>query len=121
MMSVYHFPQKIIDVLNKLIGQFWWDKEGVKGISWIKRETLQMRREEGGIGFKDLRCFNEAILMKIGWRILTQPQFLVSRVLRAKYCQGGDLSNARLGRQPSHIWRGVMKNLELFFCRGRKG
>ncbi|CAM8987557.1 unnamed protein product [Rhodiola kirilowii] len=114
MMSVYRFPQRTLDDIEKLNGQFWWDKAGRKGISWIRRETLQRKKEDEGIGFKDLRSFNEAILIKICWRIITQPHLLVSRVLKARYCQGRDLYNARLGRCPSHIWRGVMKNLEMF-------
>ncbi|KAL9687653.1 hypothetical protein QQ045_032060 [Rhodiola kirilowii] len=114
MMSVYHFPQKTLDAIARLIGQFWWVKEGRKGVSWIRKEVLQRKKEDGGIGFKDLKLFNEAILMKICWRILTQPQLLVSRVLRAKYCGNGNLFDARMGCRPSHIWRGVMRNLNFF-------
>ncbi|KAL9681842.1 hypothetical protein QQ045_013631 [Rhodiola kirilowii] len=82
MMSVYYFPQKNLDNIAKLIGQYWWNKTGRKGISWVSREVLQQKKEGGGLGFKDLRVFNEAILMKICWHILTQPQLLVSQVLR---------------------------------------
>ncbi|KAL9677882.1 hypothetical protein QQ045_015718 [Rhodiola kirilowii] len=114
MMSVYYFPQKNLDDIAKLIGQYWWNKKGGKGISWVSRETLYQKKEVGGLGFKDMRTFNEAILMKICWRMITQPQNLVSKVLLARYCQNLDLSNARLGSTPSHIWRGVMKNVHLF-------
>ncbi|CAM8986762.1 unnamed protein product [Rhodiola kirilowii] len=92
MMSVYFFPQKNLDDIAKLIGQYWWNKDGRKGISWLSREVLYRKKEGGGIGFKDLRIFNEAILMKICWRMLTH-----------------------LGSRPSHIWRGVMKNIQLFW------
>ncbi|KAL9667325.1 hypothetical protein QQ045_001677 [Rhodiola kirilowii] len=115
MMSVYYFPQKNLDDIAKLIGQFWWNKDGQKWISWLSREVLYRKKEGGGIGFKDLRIFNEAILMKICWRMLTQPQLLVSKVLKARYYQNIDLSYASLGGRPSHIWRGVMKNIQLFW------
>ncbi|KAL9682674.1 hypothetical protein QQ045_014479 [Rhodiola kirilowii] len=82
MMSVYYFPQKNLDNIAKLIGQYWWNKTGRKGISWVSREVLQQKKEGRGLGFKDLRVFNEAILMKICWHILTQPHLLVSQVLR---------------------------------------
>ncbi|KAL9689246.1 hypothetical protein QQ045_033681 [Rhodiola kirilowii] len=115
MMSVYYFPQKNLDDIAKLIGQYWWNKNGRKGISWLSREVMYRKKEGGGIGFKDLRIFNEAILMKICWRMLTQPQLLVSKVLKAWYCQNSDLSYASLKGRLSHIWRGVMKNIQLFW------
>ncbi|KAL9660178.1 hypothetical protein QQ045_024990 [Rhodiola kirilowii] len=38
----------------------------------------------------------------------------MSKILVAKYCPDGDLSRARIGSRPSHVWRGVMKVLGLF-------
>ncbi|KAL9690889.1 hypothetical protein QQ045_011301 [Rhodiola kirilowii] len=50
MMSLYYFPQKTLEDIAKLIGQYWWNKKGRRGVSWISREVLQ-QKEEGGIGF----------------------------------------------------------------------
>ncbi|KAL9680897.1 hypothetical protein QQ045_012678 [Rhodiola kirilowii] len=66
MMSVYQFPKKVILDLSKLIQQFWWAKNGNRGISWLSQNTMQRKKCEGGLGFKDLSTFNEAILMKWG-------------------------------------------------------
>ncbi|KAL9690286.1 hypothetical protein QQ045_011506 [Rhodiola kirilowii] len=67
MMSVYSFPQKNLDDIAKSIGQYWWNKNGRKGISWLNREVLQQKKEEGGMGFKDLKVFNELVRGK-AWR-----------------------------------------------------
>ncbi|KAL9668408.1 hypothetical protein QQ045_002789 [Rhodiola kirilowii] len=69
MMAVYQFPKKVISELSKMIQQFWWAKKGNKGISWLSQNILQKKKCEGGLGFKNLSIFNEAILMKIAWRM----------------------------------------------------
>ncbi|KAL9670862.1 hypothetical protein QQ045_008421 [Rhodiola kirilowii] len=115
MMSVYFFPRKIIAEINKLMLQFWWDKKGSgKGINWVSQNTMQKKKCEGGLGLKDLTVFNEAMLLKIAWRIVKQPELILSRVLLAKYCNGGSIIDARIGSNPSHIWRGVMKSMIVF-------
>ncbi|KAL9668236.1 hypothetical protein QQ045_002614 [Rhodiola kirilowii] len=40
-MSDYLFPKTIIAEMARLIQQFWWNKEGPKGISWLSQDTLQ--------------------------------------------------------------------------------
>ncbi|CAM8962468.1 unnamed protein product [Rhodiola kirilowii] len=116
MMSVYYFPRRVIDEIAKMISQFWWNKEGRKGTSWVNQKILQEKKYEGGLGFKfkELSIFNEAILMKIAWRMIKKPHLLMSRILAAKYCNSGDVFSARLSFSPSHVWRGLMRGLKLF-------
>ncbi|CAM8914180.1 unnamed protein product [Rhodiola kirilowii] len=114
MMSVYHFPKKVIADISMMVQQFWWAKKGSKSISWLSQNILQKKKCEGGIGFKDLGIFNEALLMKIAWRVAKFPHLLMSKVLSAKYCGGGNIMNARLGSNPSHGWRGVMRRMNVF-------
>ncbi|KAL9679475.1 hypothetical protein QQ045_017337 [Rhodiola kirilowii] len=113
MMSVYYFPRRIISELHKLMLQFWWDKkEGNRGISWIRQGILQQKKSVGGLGFKYLAVFNEAMLLKIAWRMVKFPSILMSRLLLAKYCKGETIFDASLGGRPSHLWRGVMKSIK---------
>ncbi|KAL9658994.1 hypothetical protein QQ045_028253 [Rhodiola kirilowii] len=115
MMSVYSFPRKTISDVYKLLHQFWWDtKDGGRGISWLRQDIMRRRKSEGGLGFKDLAVFNKDMLLKIGWRIVKYPDLLMSRVLVARYCRGESIFEARLGNNPSHLWRGVMEALPVF-------
>lgn len=39
----------------------------------------------GGMGFKKLNMFNVAFLAKQGWRLLTNENFMASKLLKARY------------------------------------
>lgn len=59
------------------------------------------------MGFKDFECFNNALLAKQGWRLLTNPNSLVGRLLKAKYFPNVSFLKAELGRCPSFLWRSI--------------
>lgn len=70
-------------------------------------------KRDGGLGFRDLQNFNDALLAKISWRILTQPSCLLAKILLRKYCHGKDFLECEAPNTASHGWRGicVAKNL----------
>ncbi|KAL0010668.1 hypothetical protein SO802_005776 [Lithocarpus litseifolius] len=65
-------------------------------------------KKDGGLGFRDLKTFNLALLSKQGCRIYTNTHSLVHRVFKARYFMNGDFLHAELGRQPSYAWRSIM-------------
>lgn len=42
-------------------------------------------KKRGGLGFRDLESFNNAMLAKHIWRMQTYPDSLVSKIMREKY------------------------------------
>ncbi len=60
------------------------------------------------MGFKDLSCFNQALVAKQGWRIIQDPGSLVARLLKVRYFKHSSFLKANLGSKPSHIWRSIL-------------
>ena len=57
------------------------------------------------MGFRDLMCFNLAMLAKIGWRVLVYLNSLLANTLRDKYFRLTDFMNANCGHGVSWEWK----------------
>lgn len=66
-----------------------------------------MAKNEGGLEFRDVENFNQAMLSKNFWRLLINLDSLTARILKEKYYKDGDILNAKLGVCSSHIWRSI--------------
>lgn len=64
---------------------FWWGDENKDKIHWVRWDTLCESKKDGGMGFRDLRSFNLTMLGRQVWRILHNPDALLSRIFKAKY------------------------------------
>ncbi|CAN1156257.1 Uncharacterized mitochondrial protein AtMg00310 [Linum perenne] len=80
---------------------------------WISWSRLSRPKHLGGLDFKDFILFNQALLAKQCWRILQNPELLLSRILRAKYFDGQTILQARAGSRPSHGFQGLLHGLDL--------
>jgi hypothetical protein len=102
-MSTYLLPKGLCNKLDSMTSRFWWgsntDQKRTHLINWKK--TCK-RKFEDGMGFRDTRTFNEALLAKQGWRILTEPTSLMARVLKAKYFSKSTFMQAKIGHRAKY-------------------
>ncbi|CAN0841413.1 Transposon TX1 uncharacterized 149 kDa protein [Linum grandiflorum] len=110
-MNVFLLPITLLEEIEKMINSFWWGTKGVGGggVSWMRWERMCVRKEHGGLGFKDLYGFNLAMLGKQGWQLFTNPTTLVYKILKAKYFPHGNFLSAALGSNPSVTWRSIVE------------
>jgi len=80
-------------------------------VAW---DTVIKEKTQGGLGIRSMRQLNLAFVMKLGWRLKTEPSALWVHILKEKYIGRRELSS-RAGRpySCSNAWRGIMETLEL--------
>lgn len=113
-MSVYRLPKTVISALSTEMARFWWDGvEYKRKIHWLCWEKLCLSKEDGGMGFKELECFNQALLAKQAWRLIHCEDCLMSRVLKGKYFGEERFLDVQLGTRASYAWKRILFGREL--------
>jgi hypothetical protein len=85
-MGCFRLPRDLCEHINSLIRKFWWGcNKGNRKTSWIAWDKLTQPKYMGGLGFRDIKIFNLALLAKQAWRILIRPDSLCSQILKAVY------------------------------------
>ncbi|CAN0912350.1 Uncharacterized mitochondrial protein AtMg00310 [Linum grandiflorum] len=108
-MTVLQISDGIMDEIHSLMMNFWWgQKANERRIHWMSREKLLVPKTEGGMGFRDMRGFNTALLAKQLWNLAQRPQSLIAQILKAKYHKNSSILEAEVGYRPSFIWRSLM-------------
>ena len=82
-------------------------------MAWISWEKLCALKACGGMGFKQLKQFNLAMLAKQGWRLQIGTDSLLYRVFKSKYFPNCEFVDASLGRNPSFAWRSIMATQDI--------
>lgn len=112
-MGCFLLPKNICKKMRMAISNYWWGSSADnRRIHWMSWDRLTHPKSEGGMGFKDLRCFNLAMLGKQGWRLITNPESLCAKVLKGRYYHDSDFMQATRKRHASSTWRAIMVGRE---------
>ncbi|PKA54867.1 putative mitochondrial protein [Apostasia shenzhenica] len=107
-MSIFKLPTTLCMEIENMLARFWWRNSSTsQGIHWCRWSELCKPKSQGGLGFKSLIIFNLALLGKQWWRLLTDQNSLMYKVLKGRYFPSGNIEEAVLGRNPSFVWRSI--------------
>lgn len=108
-MSCYLLPLDICNKLSAPVARFWWSTgNNNRGMHWVAWDKICVPVEEGGLGFRDFRDFNLALLAKQVWRLLTHPHSLIARVLKGRYYRHTNPLITGKANSPSFGWTSLM-------------
>lgn len=109
-MSCFVFPKAMCEAIEKAIARFFWGaSEEERKIHWASWGKISRSKKHGGIGFREMFFFNIAMVSRQFWRILRNPDSLISRILKARYFPRSGLLEANVGYQPSYLRRSLLK------------
>ena len=99
----------VLDFLNHGISPPEFNKTHIVLIPKVSTpKKVTDYKYNGGMGFKQLKQFNLALLAKQGWRLQTNQNSLVYQVLKARYFPQCEFIEASIGNNPSFTWRSIM-------------
>ncbi|KAL0295527.1 UNVERIFIED_CONTAM: hypothetical protein Scaly_3101500, partial [Sesamum calycinum] len=82
---------------------------------WHNKESRRVhRKDEGGLGLQRLATFNHAMLAKQLWRITSNLNALLIRLLQQKYFPHSNVFQASTGTGCSFTWRSILTARDLF-------
>ena len=109
--SFFRVPSRIAARLEAIQRQFLWGG-GMeeRKIAWVSWKEVCQPKEKGGLGIKDLKTFNSALLTKWCWDLFHKQEELWAKILISKYGGWRALEEGIRGNQDSIWWRDLLSS-----------
>lgn len=92
-----------------MCAKFWWAQiNNERKIHWLSWDKLSLPKAQGGMGFRNLRACNMAMLAKQGWKLLKEPDSLLHRCLKARYFPRCNFLEAQDCHNSSYTWKSIL-------------
>ena len=115
-MSMYLFPQIVLEKLDKQRRTFLWQEGGQKRKYHLVRwETICQSKKKGGLGVKDIQKMNLSLLCK-WWLKLENEKGIWQELVTAKYLKDKTISSVTFKLGDS---RHLLK-VKPIYIKGRK-
>jgi hypothetical protein len=112
-MSYFLLPVNTCKKMKSAIANYWWGSSvDNRKMHWMSWERLNQPKCKGGMGFRDIRCFNLAMLGKQGWWLIIRPDSLCARILKGIYYHDMEFMRATREKHASSTWRAILAGHE---------
>ena len=113
-MGYFKLPIGLCHEIEAMLKKIWWGQHrDRRKIQWIRWEELTKSKLIGGMGFKDLILFNDALLAKQTWWLLTNTKSLFYKVFKAKFLPHWSILYAKESIAGSYAWKSIIKGRDV--------
>ncbi|XP_026399862.1 uncharacterized protein LOC113295753 [Papaver somniferum] len=117
-MFVYHMacfplPKTVTSKIDSIQRAFWWSKKNSKRATYFRSwGDIGKSKLNGGLGIRNTYATNRVFICKLGWRILNNPNILLSSFMKDKYFPNQNLLEIdKATNSSSWIWKGIVNGL----------
>lgn len=119
-MGCFKIPIGLCNDIEVLIRKLWWGERGNRQkIHWLKWDEMTKSKIVGGMGFRDLAMYNDSLLAKQAWRLLTDKNSLLYRIFKARFSPHCTIMEAKDSRSSSYAWKSILHGRDVIL-RGAK-
>lgn len=107
-MTVAVMPTKTVHEINSLLRKFLWGKLGKdRYMAMVGWHNICLPIDEDGLGIRDTKIFNDALVLKLAWQITADQDKLWIKVMNAKYYPQGAFWETARRRYSNKLWRDI--------------
>lgn len=108
--GVFLMPKGVQEKIDSICGRFLWsgsvEKDAMTLVSW---KEVCSERKEGGLGIRQIRCWNKATLAKQIWSICTGHSYLWTSWMQKILLHGKNIWSAEIPIDCSFSWRKILQ------------
>ncbi|KAL9241975.1 hypothetical protein vseg_016025 [Gypsophila vaccaria] len=113
--SIFLIPAGIMKTIDAYCRNFLWaGKSEYKKAPNVKWDTCCLPKEEGGLGIKQSRNWNSALLGKYAWWLASKKDHLWVKWVNHVYMKGEDWTTYTAPMDSSWSWRKIVHTFSLF-------
>ncbi|XP_010676027.1 uncharacterized protein LOC104891937 [Beta vulgaris subsp. vulgaris] len=114
-MQSFLLPNSILSSLDKTYRNFFWNKDpNAKSPNLIGWDKICKPKVAGGLGFRKAEVNNQALQMKLLWRIVKNDTNLWVNLVRKRYLKNRSLFTIKVSKSASWQWRNLLSLRDLF-------
>ena len=85
-MATSRISNTVLQKLNGIISRFFWGKvDCPRYLAYVAWDKMCRPKEEGGMGFKNLKAMNEVMITKLLWKLASRTDSQWAMLAKAKY------------------------------------
>ncbi|KAL5580469.1 hypothetical protein UlMin_012911 [Ulmus minor] len=108
-MTCFIILDSIIKDIEAACARFWWGSTmEYQKVHWKNWEDICQPKYVGGLGFKNLSLFNQALLRKQVWCFIQRPNSLGTQIFKAKYYHNSTIWEVDASTNSSYVWRSIL-------------
>ena len=108
-MQYSRVPAGVCDSLDQIQRNFMWGgNNDSRKPALVRWSSVCTPKDQGGLGIRDSRMMNKALLAKRGWQLYSNSNSLWSKILKAKYLTTHSFLQVQPKNDSSATWKSIL-------------